>query len=277
MRHMMKRAFSTVACMDADWKTVVTAAAKANIEALEIRLTDDGRVFGLIDEELEEFLREIKRLGIVIADLGTSVALFDYEPEKIEKAKAAVETAVRVGARGIRVFLTPFEKRFSVVVSYNYDGIVKALKELSDYAKKRSVEIWIETHNEFSTGASLAPLLADVGYENLKVIWDIIHPLERGEMPEETIRTLQENIVHVHIKDGKKTADEDMIDYEYTLLGKGEVPVKEMLEQLKKADYRGYVSLEWENQWRPELKGLYSSLDDLLKDFNEYMDCMEGR
>ena len=55
---MMKRAFSTVACMDADWRTVVEAAVAANMCALEIRLTEDGRVFGLDEEELEEFLRK---------------------------------------------------------------------------------------------------------------------------------------------------------------------------------------------------------------------------
>lgn len=274
---MMKRAFSTVACMDADWRTVVEAAVAVNMCALEIRLTEDGRVFGLDEEELEEFLRELQKHGIRISDLGTSVAFFDYEPEKIQKAKEGVKMAVRVEAQAIRVFLTPFEKRFSVPAIYCYEGIVKALKELAQYALQYHVEIWIETHNEFSTGESLKKLLADVDCENVKVIWDIIHPLERGEKPQETIQYLGDRICHVHIKDGKKTMGEDMIDYVYTELGQGEVPVRDILDLLKKTDYRGYLSLEWENQWRPELKGIYRSLDELLQDFNQYMDCMEGR
>lgn len=42
----------------------------------------------------------------------------------------------------------------------------------------------------------------DVDKPNCAVIYDIIHPLEAGEKPEETIALLGSQCVHVHVKDG---------------------------------------------------------------------------
>ncbi len=38
------------------------------------------------------------------------------------------------------------------------------------------------------------------------------------------------------------------------LLGKGEVPVREMLELLDAGGYEGWVSVEWEKRWHPEIE-----------------------
>jgi sugar phosphate isomerase/epimerase len=38
------------------------------------------------------------------------------------------------------------------------------------------------------------------------------------------------------------------------LLGHGEVPVREMLTLLAGGGYRGWVSVEWEKRWHPEIE-----------------------
>lgn len=276
MDGIMKRAFSTVACMKASWKEIADQACRAGMEALEIRLYDDDSILGLQEEELPGFLEYLSEKELVISDLGTSVTFFDYEPDKLKRAKRAVRLAAQVRAKGIRVFLTPFVKRHSDSVSYCYDGIAAALKELCAYSQQYDVEIWVETHNEFSTGKSLNRLLQDVDADNLKVIWDIMHPIEKGESPEETLRFLNSWIAHVHIKDGRKSEDSDRIDYLYTELGGGELPVREIVQMLKAEGYCGYLSLEWETAWRSELQGIYSSLEELLVQFNLFMDRVES-
>lgn len=102
-------------------------------------------------------------------------------------------------------------------------------------------------------------------------IWDIIHPIEQGEAPETTWELLQGKIAHVHLKDGVKNADPDWIDYTYTRLGEGELPIKEIVALLQAKGYTGYLSLEWEKQWRPEIRDEYESLDELLHDYNELL------
>jgi sugar phosphate isomerase/epimerase len=67
-----------------------------------------------------------------------------------------------------------------------------------------------------------------------------------GESPAETARLIGRLTHHVHLKDGKKAGG-------YTLLGEGEVPVRELVAELHKVGYKGYLSLEWEKAWHPEL------------------------
>ena len=46
----MKTAFSTVACMGSDWKSVLAWATAARQDAVEIRLESDGSAFGASDQ-----------------------------------------------------------------------------------------------------------------------------------------------------------------------------------------------------------------------------------
>jgi sugar phosphate isomerase/epimerase len=155
--------------------------------------------------------------------------------------------------------------------------MARFLRTIADYAEGKNVEIWIETHNEFSTGAAMRPLLDSTGRRNVKVIWDLIHPFEQGETPEQTLAYLGDSVAHVHVKDGRKKRDPELIDFEYTKLGEGELPIREALRLLDGSGYRGYCSLEWENAWRPEIRGLYNSLDDLLVAWNEFLNSANKR
>lgn len=267
----MKLGFSTVACMDSSYKEVAECAALAGIHNIEIRLDKNNKIFGLSEKELPEFMEYFKRKKLIISDLGTSVVLLDYEPEKVKKAKECIKLAAIVGTKGIRIFLAKFLKRFSDEDFFCYEGIVKALQELCEYARKYNIEIWIETHNAFSKGSVLKRLLDDVAYENLKIIWDIIHPLEQGELPEETVGYVGKYIAHVHIKDGVKREDKDLISYEYTKLGQGELPIAECVRLLTEIGYAGCFSLEWEREWRAEIRNIYDNTADVLQDFCIYM------
>jgi sugar phosphate isomerase/epimerase len=41
--------------------------------------------------------------------------------------------------------------------------------------------------------------------------------------------------------------------WQLVLLGEGEVPVRDMLALLSAGGYRGWVSVEWEKRWHPEI------------------------
>jgi len=265
----MKKSFSSLACMSYSLSEIAECAASFGL-AVEIRLNNDGTICGITSED--EILEIIDKYKIKITNLGTSVALTDYEPEKIETAKKAISLAKVVGAKGIRIFLGRFIQFFSQGWEQNYDGIIKSLKEICLFGEKEGVEIWIETHNSFSTGKVLKKLIEDVGFSNLKIIWDIIHPIEQDESPEDTLRYLDGKISHIHIKDGVRSDNKDKVDYIYTKLGEGELPIEHILSLLHKNGYDGYLSLEWENEWRSEIKESYSSLSELLTFYNEFMD-----
>ena len=62
------------------------------------------------------------------------------------------------------------------------------------------------------------------------------------------------NKTRVHVKDARRVAP-DSNAWQLVLLGEGEVPVREQLQALRQYGYEGYVSVEWEKKWRPELAG----------------------
>ena len=272
----MKTAFSTVACMGASWREVLHWAHQAGMDAVEIRLNEDGSVFGLAEEDLKTMLRAFQAAGVAISDLGSSIRFSDYDESAVAHAKKCIQLAEKTGARGIRVFPGSFVRRFSSPAPHNLDGMARFLQETAAEAKKRQVEIWIETHNEFSTGESMRRLLEKADRTNVKVIWDLIHPYEYGERPEDTLAMLSGAVAHVHVKDGRKATDPDQIDYDYTKLGGGELPLQAMIGLLEKKGYAGYYSLEWENAWRPEIRNLYQTMDALLTDWNAFLSSIGG-
>jgi len=273
----MKTAFSTVACMGVSWQTVLSGAVRAGMDAVEIRMDDDGRIFGLPDTELDTVAQAFCKAGVQISDIGSGIRFADYDAAVVKRARQCVDQAAQLGARGVRVFPGSFVRRFSDPTPHNVAAMARFLREAADYAADKGVEIWIETHNEFSTGAAMRPLLLQAGRGSVKVIWDLIHPIEQGEMPEQTLTYLGDSIAHIHVKDGRKTQDPDQIDFLYTRLGEGELPLRDTLRMLGKSGYTGYYSLKWENAWRPEIRGLYSSLDALLADWNTFLQSVENR
>lgn len=250
-----KLCFSTLPCMDYDSKQLAKLCEDFNIQGVEVRQKDNG-----------DF---VKGNEINIVDLGTGICLLGYDVEKIDSAKKILADIENTDISAIRIFLG----NFAVMKTYaknavDYEGIVEAITEMADSTQK---EIWIETHNEFATGRVLKMLLNDINRDNVKVIWDIIHPIEDFEQPEETWEYIGNKIAHVHIKDGKRSDNPLKHDYEYTPLGEGELPIKEILELLKEKKFNGYISLEWESVWREELKKYDNRIETVLKQFTDFI------
>lgn len=275
MENYMKLAFSTVAFTKCDYDEILDAAHKCGIDGVEVRLIGQNQLFGHDDADIPMIAEAFRNKGVRITDIGTSVCIVDYEKDKIDTFCHCLDIAKAVGAFGVRIFLANFLEKFSESAFYSYDGIVKALREVCRYGESVGVEVWVETHNEFSEGKVLKKLAEDVGYDNLKFIWDIIHPLERGESARDTMKYIGDRIAHVHIKDGCKKENPDLINYLYTELGKGEVPIKEMVGLLEENGYDGYYSLEWESEWRREIKTTYTNPVDLLTDYKAFMDTVK--
>lgn len=255
----MKLAFSTLPFMNFDAERLRIIAEKYGIDAVEVRtLKDNSFPHGK---------------GLVISNLGSGITIKNYDEKQMEEAAQIFEAAHKNDIPAVRIFLGNFARRWDEPrQELDYEGIVRAVREL---AKLELAQVWIETHNEFATGKSLRKLLDDINHPHVKVIWDIIHPIEDEELPQETVDLLQDDIVHVHIKDGIKHPDSMMHDYYYTRLGEGELPIVEIMKILSERGYSGYFSLEWENIWRAELWNSYPTGEDAVEAFVKYMKMLE--
>ena len=259
MRINDRLCFSTLICPDYSLSEIKETCERFGLCGAELRTAGDFE--GTVPENLK------------ITDIASSIRLTGYNAEHVEKVKRSLNKAETGGIGAVRFFLGNFRQKYSdPVKDIDYNGIVRALKELCDGTK---CEIWIDTHNEFATGRALKKLMEDVSKENIKIIWDVMHPFEDGEKPEETFLYIKDYTAHVQIKDGKNRNDPLWHDFEYTRLGDGEVPVKEIIGLLEGGGYKGCYSLEWENMWRPELKGLGVSVDEILTHFVGFMRDLE--
>jgi fatty-acyl-CoA synthase len=90
-----------------------------------------------------------------------------------------------------------------------------------------------------------------------------------GETPADVYANLGRRILLAQVKDARRRPDGD---WELVLLGEGEVPVREMLGLLAAGGYRGWISVEWEKRWHPEIAEPQIALPQHLRVLAEWME-----
>jgi sugar phosphate isomerase/epimerase len=269
----MKLAFSTLPCAAWSLEYTLKICKEYNIDAIELRLDlNDWSDSNMSQEKAEDMLRLLKEYNIKITSLGTQVRVDSHDSSQKKQFTKCVELANKLQTRALRIMLGNFRTRWTEIKpTPDYEGIVRWLQEAAEIASAENIEIWIETHNEFSTGKVLKKLLEDVKSNNCKIVWDIMHPLEQNESLTETISFIEKDIAHIHIKDGIPWEDKDLASWKYTKLGEGIIPIHEVVKLLKETGYDGYYSLEWESTWRPEIRGEGCKGEAVISHFAEFM------
>jgi Sugar phosphate isomerases/epimerases len=271
----MKLSFSTLPCEGWSIEQLIDCCQRHGYTGIELKI-DYGYAIApdSNDEVVKAAGRKFREAGITVTNIGSGVVLNGLGEE--EAARRSLSRHIRIAelleAGGVRLFTgTFFQKISEREQAHNKEQLVRRIQEACDEALSRGVGIWIETHNEFSTGRVLKLMLEAVNRPNCRIIYDVIHPYEFGESPEETIRHIGPAIAQVHMKDGVPFEDPDMHDWKYTKTGAGQLPLAEITRLLRSNGYEGYYSLEWETKWRQELKELDLDLNEVLADYVQLM------
>ena len=126
---------------------------------------------------------------------------------------------------------------------------------LSDVARRLEpllvddVTVALGDARHFLERRARAELLRLVDSPAFGVLWDFHHPYRMGESPADVLDLVGDRLVLVHVKDARRDGD----SWQLVPLGEGEVPYVESLVALRDAGYDGWVSVEWEKRWHPEL------------------------
>lgn len=268
-----KLAVSTLAFQNWSLEDAVKACRENGIEAMEIRMNfHPWSDLSLPDSEYLRNYELLKENQIRVSDLGTGIRMNGYDKEGLKELERCSQIANIMQCQGLRIMLGNKRKLWSEnVPKIDYEGLVRWMIEADEIAQRYRTQIWIETHNEFATGKVLRGLLEQHPFRNIRLLWDIMHPLEAGERPSETLSYFKDDLVHVHIKDGMPWENADMSSWKYTRIGEGIIPIKEIVEMIRLSGYEGYYSLEWESSWREELRGEGFAVDDMIRQYCEYM------
>ena len=265
----MKLSFSTLGCPDWSFSDIVAVACDLGYDGVEIRGVGkelDGTKIPQFSAEKAQATKDLlQKKGLEISCLSSACYLHDkniVEPTMCQ-AKAYIDTAERMGIREVRV-LADYGPEQSGELDDAF--IAGQLKEIAQYAQPKNVSVLVETNGYFANSTRLAKLVDSTGEENVGVLWDIHHPYRYfGETPKFTVETLGDFIRLVHVKDSK--IEDGRL--KYTMMGYGDLPVKECVEQLKAIGYDGYYSLEWLKRWD-------YSLEEPGLAFASYVSYMRG-
>lgn len=251
----MKIAYSTLACPQWTVEEAVAAAVHSGYDAIEWRLAD-GELIG--PETPEPVLRRLRDVpiasGIAIACLDTSCrvvqASSQERAETIEAAQRMLDIAASIGAPFVRVFGGPLPDGMTHAAMIA--PTAEVLQRIGTYAAERNIVVTLETHDAWSDSANVLALIHAAASPAVKVLWDIHHTYRSGETPTQSVTTLGTSIAYVHVKDGRPRPNIPDA-WELCLLNEGIVPLQEAYTALKHSGYDGYISLEWEKKWHPEI------------------------
>lgn len=259
---MIKLAASTLGCPGWSFDEVLRNYSDYGIEGVEIRgiegiMEADGISF-FFPENLDDTLLRMREHGLRFISFGTSVSMHAKRDrdELLKYMIRTVDVCARVGIPSIRVFGDQLpddvskdgEPREMILAR-----IIGNLSAVCAYARLRGIGINLEVHGTVNSVKNLAPILEGVKHEaNFGIIWDVEHSDKAtGDDYLPFYRLIKPYLRHVHFKDYYRAAGDRQ--YVLTDVGKGDIPLAAIVKTLKDDGYDGYISLEWEKKWHPEL------------------------
>jgi len=270
-------AFSTLGCPAWDLQKILNFAEGHGFAAIELRGLEGNLDLpshaAFAADHIAQTKREMLSHGLRVACVSSSASLHESDPEKRSKiladARRFIDLASTLGAPYVRVFGDSPDSGHPVVPSDDLKARVAAgLRELGDYAGPRKVTVIIESHDDFTSSASLADVLHRADSKSVGLLWDAHHTFaESNEDPKFTVRQLGPWIRHTHLKDSVGKGG----DRKYVLTGRGNVPIKKQIDILRSIDYKGFYCFEWEKVWHPDLEDPEIAIADYARVVTDYL------
>lgn len=208
----------------------------------------DGEISPKMDKAKRlELCRLVDSLGIKISalcgDTGRGFANEQQNPETLEISKAIVDLAVDLGTNVVttHVGTVPPDRD-----NPTYQVMLKACRELADYAATKKVSFAVETGPE--KAPILKQFLDDIDSSGLGVNLDPANLVMcSADDPVAAVHTLAKYIVHTHAKDGiQLNPPKDGRRWLEVPLGEGGVPWPEYLTALDAIGFHGFLTIERE-------------------------------
>jgi len=247
------------ACPAWDWPRILEFAHQHGFSAIELRGLQGNldlpshAVFAA--DRIEQTKKEIRDHKLRIACVSSSANLYmedaDKRAKELADARRFIDLASTLGAPYVRVFGGKAQSDNAPVPDDPTKARVAAgLRELGQYAGPKAVTVIIESHDHFTSSATLKDVLKAADSEHVGLLWDAHHTFAASnEDPEFTVKQLGPWIRHTHLKDSVGKGE----DRKYVLTGTGNVPIERQIKALQSIGYKDFYCFEWEKVWHPDL------------------------
>ncbi len=236
---LVPMAFSTLGCPAWDWPKILSFAHEHGFQAIELRGLQGSMdlpanpIFAA--DRIEQTKKEIQAANLKIACVSSSANLYFDDPAKrdhqLADARRFIDLASTLEAPYVRVFGGKAESdKNPVPDDATKKRVAAGLRELGQYAGPKGVTVMIESHDHFTSSATLKDVLQAAGSDHVALLWDAHHTFATSnEEPEFTVKQLGPWIRHTHLKDSVGSGE----DRKYVLTGRGNVPVERQIKALQ--------------------------------------------
>lgn len=161
--------------------------------------------------------------------------------DAVDYLKLSLEMAKEMGAEF--VLTSPANGGYLATYDQLWSRLEKNIQELGDYAAKLEIKLVVEAltpyeSNFFTRANDLVELFRRVDNPYVVGMCDIVPPFVQHESIMAYFDKLGNKMDHMHIIDGENGSDTHMIP------GEGNIPIKEMLYEMKRIGYDKTATLE---------------------------------
>ena len=246
---------------------------------------DFVEVWGMDHETYLAYARDVgdycRKVGIepVCFCVGSDFLNRDTDAE-IERVKKLVDIAEAYGVSVMRHDATPGYPN-TVKTCRSFDHVLpilaRAYREVTEYAEKKGIKTCIENHGFFAQDPDrVEKLINAVGHPNFGALVDIGNFACADADHAYAVGVMAPYAFHAHAKDfHKKNGSLDNPGEGWfttrggnylrgSIIGHGDVPVRQCVNILKRAGYEGYLNIEFEGMEDP-LTGIRIGVDNLKR------------
>ncbi|HML47201.1 MAG TPA: sugar phosphate isomerase/epimerase family protein [Clostridia bacterium] len=234
--------------IDARLETQMEHMAGLGIRAVELRGVDGKNIADLTLEEAKDVRARMRELGFRASALGSPIGKSDIKGDfqpVLDSFRHVVDLARAIEAPAIRMFSF-------FVPQDNPDAwrgeVLDRLATLKSAAKGSGVRLLHENErmiygDDAARCADLAQALCDGDFG---LIFDPSNYVQCGVDPWAAWQALKPYVAYLHIKDSVRLAAgaDEHSDNPHRVAGDGEARIRDILEDLKRIGFTGYLSVE---------------------------------
>ena len=251
--YKFKLSFTTWACPEWTAAAIVDGMQTYGYDGVELCI-GEGHQHGVEIDATPDVLQDVRRqfdeANLAVACISTPYQFSSPDAAErqtnIEELKQCLRMSEQLGAPYIRVYggEVPADCEVTGIV----DFVAEALSDVADFADEEALraKVLLQTEGPLSHSKYITEVMSQVWNKRVGVLWDVLEPLRVLEKPETTYDTICDHVRHVHIHDYQ--FNEDRTELTPCRLGEGFVPMGRVVDLLKAAAYRGYLSVEAEDQ-----------------------------
>ncbi len=246
----MKLSFSTKGWQALGWDRLCELARDVKLSGMEIHDPFDPIMSERVldAQNVAVSRRQIMEAGLQIACIDLPLDLLADVPDAqfYERLDHTISAAIHMRTPHIRIHTLQKTEDGQVP-----ENLIERLQHALQQAQTAQITLLLETSGMFSDTTLLKNTLDTFASDHLAALWDMHNTyFIAGETPGTTIENLGAYVHHVHIKDALTLNN----SHAYCLIGSGEIPAENMMRALRSINYDGFVSLEWNPDWLPDIQ-----------------------